>query len=187
MWLDLFLLLVIAGIIALSAAEGLARSAVMLVTFYLLCILLGLTVVAFNAGELLSSAISLAPNQPAQSEAIAQSVIFVAILIPTFAFAAVLSHTTLEDAQVGFLGWGDNVLATVLGALLALAIAAVLCNVWGVLVSTPWSPAPAWVRMRTVYDQSILRPVLLRLLLVFRRTLFPLAASGYPVFFVPQI
>jgi len=187
MWLDLLLLLVIAGIIAFAAAEGLARSAVMLVTFYLLCILLGLIVVTFDVGALLGGAINPGPSQASGNNAIAQSVIFMGILLPTFAFAVLLSHSTLEGAQVAFLGWGDNALGTVIGVILALAFAAVIVNVWGVVVSTPWEPYGTWSRMWSMYDQSILRPILLRLLLVFRRALFPLAASGYPVFFVPQI
>jgi hypothetical protein len=187
MWLDLMLLLVIAGIIAFCAASGLARSTVMLVSFYLLCILLGLTVVTFNFAKLLGNAFGLAANQPAQSRPIAQSITFIAILLPTYAFVVILSHTTLDGAQIRLLGWGDNALGTVIGAVLALAFAALLCNVWGVVVSRPWEPSRAWATMFAQYHHSALRPFLLRMLLIYRRTLFPFRASGYPVFFVPQL
>ena len=187
MLLDILLLLVIAGIVALSAAEGLARSAVMLVIFYLMCIILGLTVSAFNLGQVLSNAVpGSAAGQAFRNPGLSQGIVFLGLLVPILIFAALLSHATLEDAQIRALGWGDNALATVVGSVFALAFAAVLCNVWGLIVSVPWAPVATWQTMRSTYDQSVLRPVMLQLLLVYRHALFVFSTSGYPPFFVPQ-
>jgi hypothetical protein len=84
------------------------------------------------------------------------------------------------------LAWGDNVLGTLLGVVLGLALAAVICNSWGVIVADRWQPDRVWLTLRSAFETSALRPFMMRILLVYRQALFPFAGPGYPIFFIPQ-
>jgi hypothetical protein len=186
MILDILLLVVIVVLIGLSAAEGLVRSLVMLFGFYLLCILIGMVIVGFDIAQVLSDAVLSSMEATSFTPTFYQGAVFIGFLVPAFAILIVVSHSGLEGASLAVLKWGDNVLGTVVGVLLALAFAAVLCNAWGVIVSDRWAPDDVWRQMRQVWDQSVLRPYMLSVLRIYRRTLFPFGVSGYPVFFIPQ-
>ncbi|MGC9349839.1 MAG: CvpA family protein [Anaerolineae bacterium] len=185
MVLDILILVVIAVLIALAAAEGLIRTLIMTFGFYLLTILLGMVVVAFNLAQALGDAV-LNSLQGPTSPFFYQGMIFLALLIPSFVILLVISHFALSDTSLEVLGWLDNVLGTLLGIGLALVFAAIVCNSWGVIVSQQWRPFNTWVAMRAAYDGSVLRPYMLNILVFYRRLLFPFATSGYPIFFVPQ-
>jgi hypothetical protein len=185
MILDIILLIIIALFIALAAAEGLVRTLIMSFGFYLLTILLGILVVAFDLAQALGNAV-LSSLQGPTSPFFYQGMIFLALLIPSFAILLLLSHAALSDTSIEVLGWMDNVLGTLLGVGLALVFAAIVCNSWGVIVSQQWRPFDTWVAMRTAYDGSALRPYMMNILVFYRRLLFPFATSGYPIFFVPQ-
>jgi hypothetical protein len=185
MVLDIIILIVIALIIALAAAEGLARTLIMAFGFYLLTILLGVLVVAFNLAQALGDIVLSSLSGPT-SPSFYQGIIFLLLLIPAFGLLLVFSHIALSDTSIEVLGWMDNVLGTLVGIGLALVFAAIFTNSWGVIVSERWRPFDTWVAMRTAYDASALRPFMLRILIFYRRLLFPFASSGYPVFFVPQ-
>ena len=92
----------------------------------------------------------------------------------------------LGDTSIRSLRWVDNVLGTLLGIVIALVFAAVICNAWGVIVAERWHPYATWASMRTTFQSSGLRPFMMDVLLIYRRLLFPFAASRYPIFFQPQ-
>lgn len=186
MALDIVLLVLMVALIGLSAAEGLVRSLIMLLSFYLLTILIGVLAVAFNITKIMNDLIITSLASGPSTPLFYQGLMFVGLLIPAFLIAAVLSHSALEETAIRPLKWMDNVLGTLVGAVLALAFAAVICNAWGVVVSERWDPAPTWLSLRLVFEGSALRPFMMNVLRVYRHALFPFAASGYPIFFIPQ-
>lgn len=186
MLLDVILLLLMVVLIAFAAASGLVRSLVMLLIFYVLCLLLGMGIVGLNLAQTLGDAVITSLGQGPRSPIFYQSIIFIALLIPFFIVAALLSGAALEDSAIRALRWGDNVLGTLVGIVLALAFAAVVANAWGAIVSTRWEPMTTWATLRAAYEQSVLRPLLLPVLTIVRRALFPFALSEYPVFLIPQ-
>lgn len=186
MLLDVVLLLLMVLLIAFAAASGLVRSLVMLLIFYVLCLLLGMGIVGLNLAQTLGDAVIVSLGEGPRSPIFYQSIIFVALLIPFFIVAALLSSAALEDSAIRVLRWGDNILGTLVGIALALAFAAVLANAWGALVSTRWQPMATWTTLRSAYEQSVLRPLLRPVLTIVRRALFPFALSEYPVFLIPQ-
>jgi len=184
--LDIVLLILMVALIALSAAEGLVRSLIMLLSFYLLTVLIGVLAVAFNITKIMNDLIITSLSSGPTTPLFYQGLMFVGLLIPSFLIAAVLSHSALEETAIRPLKWMDNVLGTLVGVVLALAFAAVICNAWGVVVSERWDPAQTWLSLRLVFDGSALRPFMMTVLRVYRHALFPFAASGYPIFFIPQ-
>jgi len=184
--LDIVLLIVMAALIGLAAAEGFVRSLAMLLLFYLLTLLLGVLAVAFDVASLLNDLIVTSLASGPTTPLFYQGLLFVGLLIPGFIIAVMLSHSALDDTAIKPLKWFDNVLGTLVGVVLALVFAAVLCNAWGVIVSERWNPAETWLSMRTVFQGSALRPFMMRILRLYRVALFPFSASGYPVYFIPQ-
>lgn len=186
MLLDILLLLLIVGIIAFAAAEGLVRSVIMILGFYILSILLGMILVGFDLAEALvrtvTSSIAGGPAAPS----FYQGLVFIGLMIPSFIILVILSHIAFQDTTVAALGWLDNALGTLIGVFLALAVGAVFCNAWGVVVSTRWQPDDTWRALRLVWETSVLRPYMMSILSTYRGLLFPFAMSGYPVFFIPQ-
>ena len=53
MVLDILLMMIIVGLVAFCTSEGLVRSAIILLGFYLLCIVVGMLVVALDLAQLL--------------------------------------------------------------------------------------------------------------------------------------
>ena len=186
MFLDIFLLLVAVGVIALASAEGVVRAFFLLLSFYMLCVVIGMMITGFDVVTSLTDAIVGSIGEGAINRKLYQVTIFLGLLIPLTVLAYVLSHITFEDTELTKLQWGDNILGTVVGALAAILIMAILCNTWGVLVSERWQPQRTWQRLRYEYQTSILRPWLNRVLVRYRSFVFPYQVRRYPVFFVPQ-
>ena len=186
MLLDVVLLLIMVLLIVFAAASGLVRSLVMLLIFYIICLLLGMGIVGLNLAQTLGDAVITSIGQGPRSPVFYQSILFVALLIPFFIVAALLSNAALEDSAIKALRGADNVLGTIVGVALALAFAAVVANAWGAIVSTRWQPFATWATLRGAYEQSVLRPLLRPVLMIVRGALFPFALSEYPVFLIPQ-
>jgi hypothetical protein len=186
MLLDVFLLLVAVGVIALAAAEGVVRAFFLLLSFYMLCVVIGMMILGFDIVSNLTDAIIGSISQGAVNRKLYQSTIFLGLLIPLTVLAYALSHITFKETQLTKLQWGDNVLGTFVGALTAILIMAILCNTWGVLVSERWQPQRTWRTMWIEYQTSILRPWLNRVLVTYRGFVFPFEVRAYPVFFIPQ-
>jgi hypothetical protein len=186
MVLDVLLLILVVAIIALAAAEGLARSLVMFFGFYLLSLLLGIVIVAFNIAETLNRLIIESMGSGMRSTVLYQGILFLGLLIPAFIIAVIISHFAVDRKGDSRFKWLDNILGTLVGVGLGLVFASVVCNTWGVMVSTRWRPFDTWIAMRLVYDNSLFRPFMLGVLNIYRKLLFPFALSGYPIFFIPQ-
>lgn len=186
MVLDILLMVIIVGVVAFCTAQGLARSAAMLLGFYILCILVGMLVVGLNLAQLLGDIVIGSLGDAPRTPVFYQGLIFVLILIPAWLIVVVLIRFSLEDAAIKVLSWGDNVLGTFVGVVLALVVAAVICNSWGVLVAQRWQPDHTWRSLWAAFESSALKPYMMNVLLAYRRTLFPFAGPGYPVFFIPQ-
>lgn len=185
MVLDILLILVIVIVIALTAMEGLVRSAFMLFAFYLLTILVGMLIAGLNLAQALGDAVISALGNGPRTPTFYQGIMFIGVLLVGWFITVVMTRMALQDAKIQMLGWGDNVLGTLVGVILALALAAVVCNSWGVIVADRWQPDRTWLAMRLAFEGSALRPFMMRILLIYRRALFPFA-SGYPIFFTPQ-
>ncbi|MBN1248064.1 MAG: CvpA family protein [Anaerolineae bacterium] len=186
MLLDILLVLLIVVIIALTAMEGLVRSAFMLFSFYLLTILVGMLIAGLNLAQALADAVISSLGTGPTTPSFYQGIMFIGVLIVAWIITVVMIRMGLRDTSIQMLGWGDNVLGTLLGFVLALALAAVVCNSWGVIVADRWQPDRIWLPMRVAFESSAVRPFMMRVLLVYRRALFPFAGTGYPVFFIPQ-
>ncbi len=186
MLLDILLLLVLVIVIALSASVGLIRSLFMLFAFYILSIIVGLLVSGLNLAQALGDAVIASLGEGPTTPTFYQGAIFLGVLLVAWAITVVITQMAIQDASIQVLGWGDNVLGTLVGAVLALMMVALICNCWGVAVADRWQPDDVWRSMRAAFEGSALRPFMMRVLLVYRATLFPFAGSGYPIFFVPQ-
>ena len=186
MVLDILLMMIIVGLVAFCMSEGLIRSAAILFGFYILCILVGMLVVALNLAQLLGDVVISALGDGPRTPVFYQGLIFVLILMPAWLIVAVIIRMVLENASIEILSWGDNVLGALVGVVLALVVAAVICNSWGVLVAQRWEPDRAWLALRIAFERSALKPYMMKVLLVYRRALFPFAGPGYPIFFIPQ-
>ena len=186
MVLDIILLVVGAGIIALAAAEGFVRALMLLFGFYLSSIAVGMLILGFDLVTSLTDIILGSVGGSGVNPVLYQPVIFLGLLIPAFILTYILSHIAFRDTQLTRLRWVDNLLGTLVGALLAVLLMAILCNTWGVLVSERWQPAQTWRQMFTHYHTSALRPWLNRVLVTYRGAVFPFQVRTYPVFFIPQ-
>jgi len=186
MVLDVLLMLIIVGLVAICTSEGLIRSATILLAFYILCILVGMLVVALNLAQLLGDVVISSLGDGPRTPVFYQGLIFVLVLMPAWLIVAVIIRMSLEDASIKILSWGDNVLGTLVGVVLGLVVAAVICNSWGVLVAQRWQPDRVWIPMRVAFESSVLKPYMMNVLLAYRRALFPFAGPGYPIFFIPQ-
>ena len=186
MILDILLILVIVLIIAVTAMEGLVRSAFMLFSFYLLTMFVGMLIAGLNVAQILGDTVISALGNGPSTPTFYQGLMFLGVLIVAWFISVVMIRMALQDTAIKALAWGDNVLGTLLGVILALALAAVICNAWGVIVADRWQPDGAWVTLRMAFERSALRPFMMRILLVYRQALFPFSGPGYPVFFVPQ-
>ncbi|HHE72142.1 MAG TPA: hypothetical protein ENL34_07695 [Chloroflexi bacterium] len=185
MILDVVLLMVMIAIIGLAAAEGLVRALMMALIFYVLSVVVGVAALSLDAAQVLGNAVITSMGGP-RTPYFYQGIVAVVLLIPGFVVSVQMLHLALDETGIPVLGWGDNVLGTMTGIVLALVFAAVLCNAWGVMVRQRWNPYDTWLTMRTTYATSVLRPLLMRVLVLYQKLLFPFALSGYPVFFVPQ-
>lgn len=186
MILDIFLLLVAVGVIALASSEGVVRAFMLLLCFYMLCVVIGLMILGFDIVTSLTDVIIGSISQGAVNRKLYQSTIFLGLLIPFTTLAYVLTHITFKDTQLTKLKWGDNILGTFVGGLAAILIMAILCNTWGVIVSERWRPQRTWQKMWYEYQTSFLRPWLNRVLVTYRGFVFPFEVRAYPVFFIPQ-
>jgi hypothetical protein len=187
MVLDIFLLLVAVGVIALASAEGVVRASILLLCFYMLCVVIGLMILGFDIVTSLTDLIvGSIGSGGAVNRKLYQSTIFLGLLIPLTGLAYALSHITFKDTQLTKLKWGDNILGTLVGVLTAILVMALLCNTWGVIVSERWRPQRTWQRMWYEYQTSFLRPWLNRVLVTYRGFVFPFEIRAYPVFFIPQ-
>lgn len=186
MVLDILLMLIVFGLVAFCASEGLVRSATMLLGFYILSMLVGMLVQALNLAQLLGDVVISTLGDAPRTPVFYQGLIFILILIPAWLFVVVIVRMGLEDVSIKILSWGDNVLGTFVGVVLALVVAAVICNSWGVFVAQRWQPDRVWLPMRAAFETSVLKPYMMNVLLAYRRVLFTFAGTGYPVFFVPQ-
>ncbi len=186
MALDVLLLLLIATIVVVAAAEGLVRTLVIGLIFYLLTLLIGALLLGFGLAHFLNDLVVGSVGGASRTPLFYQGIIFVGLLIPGFAGGIVLSHLTLGNTSIRALGWGDNVLGTLVGIFIGLAFAAIICNAWGVMVRETWEPTSSWLSMRTTFQSSGLRPYMMDVLRSYRRLLFPFAATRYPIFFQPH-
>lgn len=184
--LDVLLLLMIAAVIAATAAEGFLRSLIIAAILYVLTIMLGFMSLGFGFAHFLNDLVVGSLGGANKTPLFYQALIFLGLLFPIFVGGIVLAHITLGNFNIKALKWGDNVLGTIVGIFVALAFAALICNAWGVLVEEPWQPMQSWSNLRSTFDNSFLTPYMMNILRVYRKLLFPFAASRYPVFLIPQ-
>jgi len=186
MVLDILLLLIIVGLAALCTAEGLIRSAVMLIGFYLLCIIVGMLIAGLNLAQLLGDAVIQSLSNAPRTPVFYQGLIFLVVLMPAWVILVVVARMALQETSIKILAWGDNLLGALIGVLLGLVVASVICNAWGVFVAQRWQPDRTWLILRAAFEGSALRPYMMSVMRGYQRWLFPFAGTGYPVIFVPQ-
>jgi hypothetical protein len=186
MVLDVLLLLLIVTIIIVASAEGLVRTLLMAFILYMLSIILGVMASTMGMANFLNDLVVGSIGSAQRTPLFYQGIIFVGILVPAFIGGVVGGHLALGNTSIHTLKWVDNVLGTLLGIVVALVFAAVICNVWGVIVAERWHPYATWANMRTTFQSSALRPFMMDVLRIYRRLLFPFVASRYPIVFEPQ-
>lgn len=186
MLLDILLVGMVVILVTIASLEGFVRSAFMLLAFYILTILVGMLIAGLNLAQAMGDAVITSLGDGPTTPSFYQGILFLSVLTVGWGVTVVLTRMALQDATLEFLGWGDNVLGMLMGVVLGLTFAALFCNSWGVIVADRWQPDRSWLAMRIAFEGSVLRPFMMRVLLIFQRTLFPFGASGYPVFFVPQ-
>jgi hypothetical protein len=186
MILDVLLLLLISIIVVVAAAEGFVRALIIALILYLLSIILGFLFVGLGLAHFLNDLVVGSIGAVDRTPLFYQALFFTGLLVPAFAGGIVLSHVSLGDTSIRVLRWGDNILGTLVGVVIALAFAALICNAWGVMVSETWQPYSAWQGLRITFMESGLRPYMMDVLRIYRRLLFPFTPSNYPIFFQSQ-
>lgn len=185
--LDGFLILLGATIVLLCAMEGLIRTLILLLSFYLVTTAAGLLTLATEAIRGIAIALTRATGAGGVPNMVmAQTVAFVGLGIPLFVGAYLLSRMTFPDTTIPKIQWLDNVLGLLVGIVLALVIMAVTYNTWGVAVSMRWENVHLWQNMQAAYVGSGLQPLMHQVLLAYKPFLFLFAMTEYPPFFIPR-
>jgi len=186
--LDGLLILIGAVIIILCAMEGLVRTLMMLLSFYIATTVAGMITLATNAlHDITAALIRATGGSGVPNMTIAETVTFVGFAVPLFVGAYFLSKMAFPETTVSKLHALDNILGLFFGVVLALVVMAVSCNTWGVAVSVRWSDPQLWYKMRLAYTGSFLRLYMHQVLAYYRPTLFLFGLLRYPTFFLPQL
>lgn len=185
--MDGLALAVIVLVMLLSAGQGFLRTLVMGLALYGVTLVVGAIALSYTLlFEMLAGLLPwLGLQRPPMLSY--QAMVFLGIGLPMFVTAWVLMTTVLGDTRLPTLGPVEGLAATIAGAALGIVLAALLCNVWGILVLSPWRDLRLWYVMRTAYSGALFRPYLNLALAVFRWTLFPFQLSQVPAFLVPQL
>ncbi len=185
--LDGFLILLGVLIILFCAMEGLVRTFIMLVSFYLATTAAGMVTLATNAMHSIAVTFNrVAGGSGTPNMARAETIAFAGIIIPFFIGAYLLSKATIPDTTLPKLHAFDNIFGLLLGIILALCMMAVFYNTWGVAVSVRWNDVQLWARMRFAYMGAFLRPYMHQALAGYRGALFLFGLFRYPPFLIPQ-
>ncbi|HQE91469.1 MAG TPA: hypothetical protein PLH19_01035 [Anaerolineae bacterium] len=185
--LDGLLILIGAAIIILCTLEGLVRTLTLLVGFYLATTIAGMVTLATDAlHDITVTLIRATGGSGVPNMTLTETVVFVGLAIPLFVGTYFLSKITFPETMLPKLHVLDNILGLFAGIVLALLVAAVFYNTWGVAVSVHWNNAPLWYRMHYAYFGAFLRPYLQQVLAYYRPTLFLFNLLHYPPFFLPQ-
>jgi uncharacterized membrane protein required for colicin V production len=184
--LDGLLILLGLLVIILCTMDGLLRSVVTLVSFYLITTAIGLITLATNMLHGVARALTELVGGGVPSMVMTQTVIFVLFTIPLFVGAYFIGKAVFRDTTLPKLQVLDNILGAIVGIVLAMLIMAVIYNTWGYAVSVRWHNAQAWYTMRMAYTGSFLRPYMREILLTYRPLYFVFSIMEYPPFFMLQ-
>ena len=185
--LDGLLILLGAVIIILCTMDGLLRALMMLLAFYLATTIAGMITLATDTLQNIAVALSrVTGGSGVPNMAITETIAFASFAVPLFVGAYFLSKMAFPETTLPKLHALDNILGLFAGVVLALLIAAVIYNTWGVAVSVRWNNSQAWYRMQVAYAGAFLRPYLHQVLAYYRPTLFLFDLLHYPPFFLPQ-
>lgn len=184
--LDGLLILLGLLVIILCTMDGLLRSVVTLVSFYLITTAMGLVTLATDMLYGVARALTELVGGGVPSMVMTQTIIFAAFTILLFVGAYFIGKVVFRDTALPKLQVLDNILGAIVGIVLALLIMAVIYNTWGFAVSIRWHNAQAWYNMRIVYINSFLRPYLREILLTYRPAFFLFSFIDYPPFFMLQ-
>lgn len=184
--LDGLLILLGLLVIILCTMDGLLRSVVTLVSFYLIVTAIGLVTLATDVLHSVARALTELVGGHVPSIVMTQTIIFAVFTIPLFVGAYFIGKVVFRDTTLPKLQVLDNVLGAIVGIFLATLIMAVIYNTWGFAVSVRWHNVQAWHNMRMAYAGSLLRPYLREILVTYRPLFFVLRFIEYPPFFMLQ-
>ncbi|HOU11767.1 MAG TPA: CvpA family protein [Anaerolineae bacterium] len=185
--LDGLLILIGAALIVLCAMEGLLRTLMMLLSFYIATTVAGMITLATNTLHGVTVALIRATGgSSAPNMTIAETVTFVGFAVPLFVGAYFLSKMAFPDTAIPKLHALDNIFGLLVGVVLAFVVMAVFYNTWGVAVSVRWRDPQLWNQMRYAYFGAFLRPYMHQALAYYRPALFLFSLLRYPAFFLPQ-
>lgn len=184
--IDVLLILIGIGVIVLSATQGLVRVLIMLFAFYLICIAAGMATLAADVVHSIAISITDMFEAAPPPLAMAQVFAFLALSIPLLVAAYFVSRMAFADTTIPALRGFDNVFGTVLGVVLALLIMAVLFNTIGMAVNAPRRATPGWTSLKMMFHSSLLRPLMMDVIEIYRGALFMFSFIEYPPVFVPQ-
>ncbi len=174
-------------VITLSATQGLIRVLIMVLAFYLVCLVAGVATLATGVIQNIAAGLSEQLGGAPPPLAMAQVFAFLGIGIPLYIGAYFISRAAYADTSIPELGGFDNVLGSILGIILAILVMAVMCNVWGVAANAQrLQGSDFWLGMKTAHTYSTLRPHLMQVIRLYREALFMFKFMEYPVFFIPR-
>ena len=173
-------------VIILCTMDGLLRSVVTLVSFYLIITAIGLVTLATDVLYGIARALAEVVGGRVPSMVMTQTIIFVVFTIPLFVGAYFIGKVVFRDTTLPKLQVLDNIFGAIVGIVLAMLMMAVIYNTWGFAVSVRWHNAQTWYNMRMAYTGSLLRPYLREILVTYRPVFFLFRFTAYPPFFLLQ-
>jgi len=185
--LDVVMMLVAVVIIFLVAAQGLIRALIVSMAFYVVTSLVGVVALSYTGVTKALSGLTRVLELGWPQSLTYQGLVFLGLGVPMFGMIWFLVGLVLGDVNLPAIKGVDGILALLVGVVLALVVVSVLCNVWGILVSSPWRAYETWSRMYAAYRGSWSRPYLQQILAIYRQTLFFFQITRMPGFLVPQL
>ena len=115
-----------------------------------------------------------------------RGIVFDALLVIFFVVGVILTKIAFPVTDLPKLGFLDNLGGLILGVIVAVVLVSLINNSFGVMVIETWeNERTGWVRLRTIYFASQLRPYTLTVLSLYR-WLFAPFFRGLPPVLYPQ-
>lgn len=181
--LDGLLILLGLTVVILCTMEGLLRTVILLVSFYLITTATGLFTLATEMFRGIAVSLANVTGGSVPNLIMTQTVVFTILTLPVFVGFYFISKAAFPETALPKLHALDNVLGAFVGIALALLIMALIYNTWGVAVSVRWQDTQTWYSMRNAYAGAFLRPYMRETLAIFRPWYFMFSMLEYPPFF----
>jgi len=172
--LDVLVILLGVVLVALFAWQRMVRA-----LFFLAIIWTGTLV----AGLLYQEAAFRTQVVTGSNVTLSEGLFFLGLFGLTLIVGYFLVRAAFPDTRLPRLGFLDPLMGAVIGCIIAVLVAAVLINGWGVMVSGAWQDSAAWSRWAAPFAASVLRPLTREVIAVYRVLFLPFFSEMPPALY----